>query len=203
MIIKNEAQLASARKRLSQVIKSIEQYRNQYSGIERGLFVLPLIDEKDELKSDIEEYMFLKNHAFKDAIQGPLQKPQLIDNIGELLAKLRIASKLTQSELADQLGWDQSNLSRFESENYSSQTIVKVVEFASALGVFLYVTPSLTERTVDVRYKVFHPERGKGKHITTATDEPSDEFNTESFPEIEKELEPFTEIQPTSEYITV
>jgi transcriptional regulator with XRE-family HTH domain len=203
MTIKNEAQLTSARKRLSQVIKRIEEYKQQYSGFERDVFIPPLLDEKGELKSDIEEYIFLKNHSFKDAIQGPLQRPQLIDNIGELLAKLRIASNLTQSELAEKLGWDQSNLSRFESENYSSQTIAKVVEFASALGVFLYVTPSLTERTVDVRYKVFHLERGKGKHITTATDEPSDEFNTESFPEIEKELEPFTEIQPTSEYITV
>jgi transcriptional regulator with XRE-family HTH domain len=47
--------------------------------------------------------------------------------------------------MAELLGWEQSNLSRFENENYSSQTISKIVEFASALGIYLHVTPSLTE----------------------------------------------------------
>jgi transcriptional regulator with XRE-family HTH domain len=91
------------------------------------------------------EYKKLKELPFTDAITSLLSRPVLIDNIGELLAKLRIAAKLSQSDIAQRLGWQQSNLSRFESENYNSQTINKIVEYASLLGVWLHVQPSLTE----------------------------------------------------------
>lgn len=144
-MIKNENQLGRAKEKLKEILSLIEQYQQTYDGNERDILILPLIDEEEEIRDEIEEYIKLRTLPFEEAVAGPLSIPTLIDDIGELLAKLRLAAKLTQNELSDRLGWEQPNLSRFENENYSSQTIGKTVEFASELGVRLYVIPSLSE----------------------------------------------------------
>jgi transcriptional regulator with XRE-family HTH domain len=144
-MIKNDNQLKSAQSRLEDIKHRIEEYRGKFSGVELELYVTPLCYEEAELRKNIEEYLELQHLTFEDAINGPLSKAHLLDNIGELLTKLRLAAKLTQGELADLMGWEQPNISRFESENYNSQTISKVVEYASTLGVWLHVTPSLSE----------------------------------------------------------
>ncbi len=146
-MIKNQIQLRRAHERLSEIGREIQEYQNRYSGVELELYVLPLMDMEDELKEEINEFKSLCRLPFEEAISGPLNKPVLIYNIGELLAKIRIAAKLNQKQLAERLAWDQPNLSRFESENYSSQTISKIVEYASSLGIWLYVQPSITEKT--------------------------------------------------------
>lgn len=144
MIIKNTAQLVSAEARREAVHKELEEYSG-YTGIQYEFYVRPLIVEMHKLDGQINEFKKLTYLPFEKAISDVLSNPVLVDNISELLAKLRIAAKKTQAEMAELLGWEQSNLSRFENENYSSQTISKIVEFASALGLYLHVTPSLTE----------------------------------------------------------
>lgn len=157
-MIKNNGQLKRTQARLEKVMNQIDEFREQHDGIEREILVTPLLSELEELQKEIQEYRQLRNMSFEEAVKGPLSEPELIDNIGQILAKLRIAAKLTQEELARRLGWEQSNISRFESENYNSQTIAKVVEFASALDVWLHVTPSLTEKPTRVRFV-------SGKHL--------------------------------------
>lgn len=145
-MIKNDRQLRQAIARLHRVRGQIEDSEQRYSGIERELLTIPLYQEQEELEQEISEFQELRGLSLEEAVEGPLRDPTLLDNVGELLAKLRISADLTQEELAARIGWQQSNLSRFESENYHSQTIAKVVEYASALGVWLHVVPSLTER---------------------------------------------------------
>jgi transcriptional regulator with XRE-family HTH domain len=145
-MIKNDSQLKRAQKRLEEVQESIKKYRQLYTGADLIFYTTPLTYEEHELSSEIEIYQKLKSLPLEINILEMQNKSHLIDNIGELLTQLRLAAKLTQAQLAEQLGWEQSNLSRFESENYSSQSISKIVEFASALGIWLYVTPSLTEK---------------------------------------------------------
>ncbi|HCS40669.1 MAG TPA: hypothetical protein DIW44_13940 [Anaerolineaceae bacterium] len=146
-MIKNAKQLQSSIRILNQVNKEIEQINNDKNLlIDKEIYLIPLFTQKNTLEDQIIEYQFLTNSNFKESIDNLLNKPFLLDNIGELLAKIRIASKLSQTEMANRLGWEQSNLSRFESENYSSQTISKIVEYASALGVWLHVRPSITEQ---------------------------------------------------------
>lgn len=152
-MIKNKNQLKRAQVRFRFIQDQIEQYQSQYSGIDLELYVLPLKDEKDELMQEILEYQELRDLSLEENVQGLLSEPIIIDNISELLAMLRIAAKLSQDEFANRLGWKQSNLSRFESENYSSQTVSKIVEFASALGIWLHVTPSLTEKISEFSYR--------------------------------------------------
>jgi transcriptional regulator with XRE-family HTH domain len=152
MMIKNNTQLTRAFARLRAVRQQIEDFQNRFSGTELKILTIPLQDEAEELEAEISEYQALCELSLEEAVQGPLKEPILLDNIGELLAKLRIAADFTQEELAIQLGWQQSNLSRFENENYHSQTMAKVVEYASSLGVWLHITPSLTEKLPEVNY---------------------------------------------------
>ncbi|MBN2117907.1 MAG: helix-turn-helix transcriptional regulator [Anaerolineales bacterium] len=144
-MIKSSVQLKCAEERLGSVRQLISEYNEKYSGIELELYSAPLIVEERQLLAEIVEYKKLKELPFVGAINYLHYQSLLIDNIGELLSKLRIAAKLSQSEMAQKLGWEQSNLSRFESENYNSQTINKIVEYASALGIWLHIFPSLSE----------------------------------------------------------
>jgi transcriptional regulator with XRE-family HTH domain len=140
-------------------------------GTGRDIHILPLMDEEEELKEEIEEYRIIREVNLEEAVSGILSEHVLIDNIGPLLAKLRIAAKMTQEDLANELGWEQSNLSRFENESYSSQTIGKVVEYTSALGVWLLVKPSLSdvgETPVEVEFKTTETSYSKERVISTS-----------------------------------
>lgn len=145
-MIKNDIQLKRAQDKLDKVKTEIKEFELLPPGIGREILILPLLAEVKELENDINEYQDITSLPFEETIQRLRSNPMLIDHIGELLSKLRLAFGLTQEQLAEMLGWDQPNISRFESENYNSQTIGKVVEYASALGIYLHVSPSLSQR---------------------------------------------------------
>jgi DNA-binding XRE family transcriptional regulator len=166
-MIKQEGQLAQASAQLKKVRQDIENLRERYTGLELELLATPMIQLAAEIQAEIRKYEELKGLDLEEAIGVALGAATPLGNIGRLLARLRIATGVTQSELASRLGWQQSNLSRFESETYHSQTTAKVVEYASALGVWLSVTPSLAERprqgivttSIDIAQPVERPPR--------------------------------------------
>lgn len=153
-MIKNEAQLVRVSARISQIRDEIEQIRLAAAPDSAEFFAAPLETELSNLQDQVREYNALRNLAFEDAVAYIAQKPVLIENISELLTKLRIAAKFSQRQLADRLRWRQSNLSRFENENYSGQTLAKVSEFVRPLGVWLHVSPSLTEAPTPLVYQL-------------------------------------------------
>lgn len=167
-MIKNDNQLRRAQTRLRRVVELIDEYSNKYFGIELDIYTLPLVDEEEELRKEIFTYQELKELSFEDAMAGPLSEPVLIDNIGIVLTNLRIASKITQAEMANMLDWEQPNLSRFENENYSSQTIKKVVQYASTLGVYLNVFPSLEGIQEDIKFTIRDARIEKQESASTA-----------------------------------
>jgi transcriptional regulator with XRE-family HTH domain len=152
-MIKSIRQLIEAKRRLRDLRNEISEIDKIYSGIEREMFSVPYLQELEELEDEISEYEQLSDGTLREALRGLLRKPTLIDDIGQLLAKLRIAANLTQTELAERLGWQQANVSRFENENYHSQTVGKIVEYASSLGVWLYVVPEMTELSKNEKYE--------------------------------------------------
>ena len=152
-MIKNHNQLRRASARLQGVRQQIEDLQDRFGGMELDILKIPLIQETQELETEIMEYRELLQLSLEEAVQGPLRESMLLENVGELLAKLRISSGLTQEELAARLGWQQPNLSRFESENYHSQTVARIVEYAGCLGIWLHISPSLTEEQTEVIYR--------------------------------------------------
>ncbi|MCB8991836.1 MAG: helix-turn-helix domain-containing protein [Ardenticatenaceae bacterium] len=184
-MIKNRRQLIQAKKRMSKLRGRLEKLKeSNYEPDETKAFTAPLVFELEELEEQIEEYEGLVKESLAESIQGRLTKPVLLDEIGELLAKLRIASGLTQKDVADLLGWKQSNVSRFESENYQSQTISKVAEYADGLGVWLYVIPELEELNQDISYR-----KGNNRRLFRAKRVVSDKNElTTSESEIEEQV---------------
>lgn len=152
-MIKNDRQLKRAQERYDEVLQTIEDLEERYSGTQLRIMRSGFVGELQERKREIREYEQLRRLNLEEAIQRPLSKPVLLDNINELLTKLRIAAGLTQEEIAERLGWHQPNVSRFESENYGGQTIAKVVEYAGSLGVWLHTVPSLTETPPEIVYR--------------------------------------------------
>lgn len=144
-MIRNDSQLKKAQHRLHTVEQLVAELKDKYSGQDLFIRVDPLIDEIAELRSEVREFLELRQVSLEDAVSGILRKPILLDNIGQLLSKLRIAAGLTQAEVADQLEWHQSNVSRFESDSYSSHNLSKVLDYADALGVWLHILPSMEE----------------------------------------------------------
>jgi transcriptional regulator with XRE-family HTH domain len=149
-MIKNDVQLKRVKERIEQLHEEIRKLQEIYTGAELDFWSSAIKDEEKQLEDEQIEYGLLKALSFEDAVKNVLQEPELFENIGELLAKLRIAAKLTQGDMADRLGWQQANVSRFENENYSSQTVKKISEYLGALGVWLYVTPSLNEKRIKI-----------------------------------------------------
>lgn len=150
-MIKNKRQLLHAEKRLAEIESEIANIRAQRSDNEE-IFTAPYEIEASKLRSDIAEYKELIKSSLSEAVAGILKKPHLLDDVGELLTKLRIAEGISQSEMAERLGWRQSNLSRFENANYGSQSVAKIIEFADELGAWLYVVPFLEELDSEDRF---------------------------------------------------
>ena len=151
-MIKNDRQLLRARRRVDELKVRISELRQEYSGLARELHTTPLESSLNQIEHQITEYEELTNSSLAEATDGNLKKPHLIEDTAKLLTKLRIAAGLTQSEMAERLGWQQSNLSRFESDNYCGQTLSKIAEYADALEVWLYVVPEMDEVPKKIRY---------------------------------------------------
>lgn len=141
-MIKDAKQLDVAKKRIKKIKATFSELSIQeYGNHELEMFAAPYNQELEKLYNEIEEYM-----AIKDGDISKIQ-PMLVEEIGSLLAKLRIAQNISQSEMVEILGWEQSNISRFENKNYGSQTVKKVAEYADALGVWLYIDVQKKELT--------------------------------------------------------
>jgi transcriptional regulator with XRE-family HTH domain len=153
-MIKNDTQAKRAHSRLKRIRDEQKRLEEKYRGIELEFWAGSLRDDAAKLQEEIREYELLKSLPFQVVVEAILQEPVLLENISELLTKLRIAAKKTQEEMADMLGWRQSNLSRFESEKYNSQTIGKVSEYVDALNVWLYLTPALVEHPPRINYEI-------------------------------------------------
>ena len=156
-MIKNDIQMKRVLARINQLLEEISDLELGPAGPETDFFVSHLQKELESLRAGVRQYDSLRTQPFGVAIDTELREPVLLENVGSLLAKLRIASKLSQAEMAEKLGWHQSNLSRFESDNYSSQTLSKISQYVSALGVWLQVVPSLTERPAELTYRLAAP----------------------------------------------
>lgn len=152
-MIKSDIQVKRAKARLSRIQDELRRLEGKYDGSELDFWAESLREDATKLQDELREYDLLLLLPFQDAVQAILQEPIPLENIGELLTKLRLAAKKTQKEMAKDLGWRQSNLSRFESEKYTSQTIGKISEYIEALKVYLYVRPTLVDQPANVEYE--------------------------------------------------
>ena len=82
-----------------------------------------------ELRGEVEEYERLREAGVSTVVVTS------IDELPEGLIKARIASRLTQRELADLLHLKAQQIQRYEAERYASASYERLCEVAHALGV--------------------------------------------------------------------
>ncbi len=99
---------------------------------ETARVLAPLQSFADELQEEVADYEALKRGKFSelDGLRG----------IGTLLVRMRIASSMTQKELADELGVDPSMISRDERNEYHGVTVERAARILEALGFELRST---------------------------------------------------------------
>ncbi|MEC4814228.1 MAG: helix-turn-helix transcriptional regulator [Scytonema sp. PMC 1069.18] len=140
-MIKNEHQLMVTKswiEKFHQAITSLYQNEEEKQKDLEGW--QGLIDsyyaQINNLQSEITEYEYLKNHNPENSLV--LSTPNLgIDEIGEVLIKVRIAKKLTEKDLAEVTQLSEEQIKEYEQDDYHYANFETVIEVADALGIKL------------------------------------------------------------------
>ena len=133
-MIKNDRQYQYTKNKLAEFKENIKEINKKYSSdkMKARLFSQGYSEQIAEMKSEITEYKNMK--------EGPLPKSlhaQDISEINHLLVWLRLANGMSQEDLAQKIGCKQSDVSRFEKEDYSGFTIgqlEKIIFFEQGIG---------------------------------------------------------------------
>lgn len=136
-MIRNEAEYRQAIARLDDERKRLAEHRARLD--EAGLssdeikrVIEPVESFHLQLREEVESYERLKRGEFP-ALEN-------FDGIGNLLIALRIASGMSQRELASRLGVHESQVSRDERNEYFGITIERAGKVLNALGAKVKTT---------------------------------------------------------------
>ena len=134
-MIKNERQYRITRaqaNRFSEALRSFETEAVHQSAVHPRLLSVQkeaLQSQLSDLRAEIQEYETLKAGNFA------LEQLKGISELPTLLIKARIASGLSQRDLADRLGLKEQQIQRYEATDYASASFTRIGEVVSALGV--------------------------------------------------------------------
>jgi len=82
-----------------------------------------------DLEKEIEDYEFLQSGKRK------ILDLDSFDDLPRALIEARIATHLTQKELADRLGVKEQQIQRYEATDYASASFTRMKEVVKALGI--------------------------------------------------------------------
>lgn len=145
-MIRNDRQYKISRARAGEFAELLDAKAKAYAQGEWADVEMAAVQSQlDDLRDEIDEYEKLK--------AGNITSFQ-IDSLEELpivLVKARIASGLTQKELADKLGIKEQQIQRYEQNDYAGISIDRIREIIKALNVSVKQSILLpkTHRTVD------------------------------------------------------
>jgi DNA-binding XRE family transcriptional regulator len=88
----------------------------------------------NDLQEELEEYEALTSGSADRAIALTLHS---LRELPAALIKARIAAKLTQKALADQLGLQEQQIQRYEATEYASANLSRIIEVSETLGLRL------------------------------------------------------------------
>ncbi len=129
-MIRNDKEYQEAVKRLKADQKIIEEQKKQLASegltdeqIQRG--IEPLLSFHQQLVEEVEWYERIK--------RGDIGTILSITDLGKCLIALRIASGMTQKELAERLGVKESQISRDERNEYFGITLQRAQKIVDAI----------------------------------------------------------------------
>ena len=130
-MIKNRRQYKYTLSKLAELQKELDQIKEQYKNDEQGLrmFSQGYIEHIAQLQDDVHRYEKMKNN--------PLPQEFIIrslDEINKYLVWLRLGRDITQTRLAKLIKCKQSDISRFERDNYNRFSLYTLNKIINALG---------------------------------------------------------------------
>ncbi len=134
-MIKNEKQYKITKKSISEFEKALEQLRNEHLNNPNDLQeiqISALESQYNELTEELEKYENLKNGNFN------VIETKNFYNIHEIIIEARIASNLTQKQLAEKLGLKEQQIQRYESEDFANASYARLQQICEALHLKLW-----------------------------------------------------------------
>lgn len=130
-MIRSETEYSKAVERIKSEKDIIENTRNNLKKLglkpkEIARALDPLISFRAQLEEEIETYEKIK--------RGDFETIENFDGLGRSLIALRIHKNITQKELADKLDVAESQISRYEKNEYRGISIERVNEILKALN---------------------------------------------------------------------
>ena len=136
-LIKNDRQLVITRRVLGELNAAVAKLRAKYKGQALRLFTSGPLGMVEQLEGEIREYQWLKK-----ATPAQVMKRYAvvrIEDVGPFLARLRIASGMTQEAVAKKVGCKQPDIARIEDADYQAHSARTLKAIAEALGVEIVV----------------------------------------------------------------
>lgn len=133
-MIRNEAEYKEAVKRVGQEKQRLAEQRKTLKGMgltpaQIKLAIDPIRSFHLQLEEEVASYERLK--------RGEFDEMQNLRGFGHLLISLRIAHGMSQRELAEKLGVNESQVSRDERNEYRGITVERATRILDVLGAML------------------------------------------------------------------
>lgn len=93
-----------------------------------------LESQLDDLREELTEYEALTIHGNDEPLVFELNS---LEALPLALIKARIATKLSQKDLAERLGLKEQQIQRYEATEYASANLARVIEVSQVLGIKL------------------------------------------------------------------
>lgn len=136
-MIKNERQYRIAKAQADKFAHALAQL-SQHA--RNGVQVHPLLQkaQEDALRSQLEDLR--TQLADYEALQSGKRTVLELDSLTQLpraLIQARIASRLSQRELAERLGLKEQQIQRYEATEYAGASLTRIMEVIRALGIYV------------------------------------------------------------------
>lgn len=138
-MITNERQYKITRSEAEKFRKALQDFR-PLNLIKDGIDPMIAEAQKRAMESQLTTLLeTLDRYESLQAGEVETLESDTISSIGRQLIEARIARAFTQKELADRLGMKPQQIQRYETEEYMSANLPRLVEVADALGIETYV----------------------------------------------------------------
>jgi len=133
-MIKNERQYRITRAQAEKFERALAQVRSEDAAGEvhpvlREAQADALESQLDDLRAELDEYESLKSGRKK------VLKLESFEELPRALVRARIASGLSQRELAEKLGIKEQQVQRYEATDYQSASLARVADVVNTLGL--------------------------------------------------------------------
>lgn len=130
-MIQNEREYRITRARADTFTHALEECE-EYGGADPLLVELnrsALTSKLDDLREELSEYEALKSGMVREIAVASL------DELPAALIRARVATGLSQRDLAERLGVKEQQIQRYESTAYAGASLTRLTEVTGALGL--------------------------------------------------------------------